>query len=136
MYLAVNTVATARPLSQLSRSHPFQPHLILFVGIAFDEKGRELDRLCSLVRPVSSSPLLPKLDNWRQDLLLRAKSEGTEPQKIFHWFTVNAADAKQIYGHDVLFHIRVMQVLGARLTGEVWEPASPLFCSMHGGRPG
>ena len=58
-----------------------------------------------------------------------------DPLYVFHWFTAQANSAKRIIGHNVQFDIQIMAILAERLTGKVWEPPCPLFCTMSNAAP-
>ena len=135
MYLAFDTETTDLPRSHLERTHPFQPHLIQFAGIVVDEMGYELDRLVTLVKPRPRAILSAEAYAAHGISLERAGLEGMDPVDVFHWFTAKAACADRIIGHNVQFDIQIMTILGARLTGEVWVPPCPIFCTMSHAAP-
>lgn len=130
MNFAFYIEATDMPRSHLVLTHPFQPHLLRFVGVTFDDMGREIDRLFTLVKTASPTLLSIEAHDVHSVLLERAAAEGREPIEVFRWFIANADSAKRIVGHNVLFDIRIMQILGARLTGQFWEPRCPLFSTI------
>jgi len=135
MHFALQTQASGLPLNHLAPASPSQPHLLRFVGIAFDEGGYEIDRLATMVKPISPTCRSSKIPEGAVDLYERAKSEGIEPSDAFEWFMEKSRTANRIVGHDLSRHIQVMQILGARLTGQIWTPACPLFCTMTGATP-
>lgn len=135
MYLAIDTETTDLPRSHLEPSHPFQPHLLQFGAIAFDEQGDEIDRLFALVRPGPAALLSTSAFGAHGISLERANREGLDPFEVFSWFTAQASCARLIVGHNVQFDIQIMRILGARLTGKTWVPPCPLFCTMANSAP-
>ena len=135
MYLAFDTETTDLPRNHLEKTHPAQPHLLQFAAIAFDDMGYEIDRLFTLVKPGPSALLSGAAYNAHGISLERASTEGIEPLDVFRWFTIKASNAKRIIGHNVQFDIQIMAILGARLTGQVWVPPCPLFCTMSHSAP-
>lgn len=135
MYLAFDTETTDLPRRHLDRTHPFQPHLIQFAGIVVDEKGYELDRLVTLVRPRPNALLSTEAYQAHGISLERATAEGIDPNCVLHWFETNARSVKRIIGHNVEFDIQIMAILAARLNGKAWEPTCPLFCTMSHAAP-
>ena len=135
MYLAFDTETTDLPRNYLERTHPAQPHLLQFAAIVFDDMGYEIDRLFTLVKPGPGALLSTTAYNAHGISLERASTEGMEPLDVFRWFTAKASSAKRIIGHNVQFDIQIMAILGARLTGQVWVPPCPLFCTMAHSAP-
>jgi DNA polymerase-3 subunit epsilon len=135
MYLAFDTETTDLPRSHLELTHPFQPHLIQFGAIVFDDLGNEIERLFTLVKPGPAALLSTSAFSAHGISLERANREGIEPLEVFSWFTAKASNAQLILGHNVSFDIQIMRILGARLTGEVWIPPCPIFCTMAHAAP-
>lgn len=135
MYLAFDTETTDLPRAHLERTHPFQPHLIQFGAIVFDDLGNEIDRLFTLVKPGPAALLSTSAFSAHGISLDRASREGVEPLEVFSWFTANARKAELTIGHNVPFDIQIMTILAARLTGAVWIPPCPLFCTMAHAAP-
>ena len=135
MQLAVYTVASHLPVEHQAPTSPFQPHLLRFVGIAFDDAGYEIDRLVTLVKPVPPTTISIEVPEPTVALLDRALAEGQEPSRVLKWFADRSGNAKRIIGHDILREIQIMQILGARLTGHIWRPSCPIFCTMTAAKP-
>jgi DNA polymerase-3 subunit epsilon len=135
MYLAFDTETTDLPRAHLELAHPFQPHLIQFGAIVFDDLGYETDRLFTLVKPGPTALLSTTAHNAHGISLERANREGMDPFDVFLWFMTAANNASRIIGHNVQFDIHIMRILGARLTGQVWAPPCPLFCTMANAAP-
>lgn len=130
MYLAFDTETTDLPQPHLDMAHSSQPHLIQFAGVVFDDNGREMDRLFTLVKPGPDAVLSPQAFKAHGIALELAISDGMEPLEVFKWFTQQARSAELIVGHNVTFDIHVMAILGLRLTRRHWFPPCPLFCTM------
>ena len=135
MQLAVHIEASHLPLRHLAPTSPLQPHLIRFVGISFDETGYEIDRLVTLVKPIPPTTISIEVPEAAVTMLEQAKAEGEEPSKVFKWFMDKSGAAERIIGHDISSEIQIMQILGARLTGGIWRPACPIFCTMTAASP-
>jgi DNA polymerase-3 subunit epsilon len=135
MHLAFDTETTDVPRNHLERTHPAQPHLLQFAGILFDDLGYEIERLVTLVKPGPSALLSTAAYSAHGISLERASNNGMEPIDVFRWFTAKANGAKSIIGHNVQFDIQIMAILGARLSGQVWVPSCPLFCTMTHSTP-
>lgn len=135
MYFAFDTETTDLPRNHLELTHPFQPHLLQFGAIVFDDLGSEMDRLFTLVKPGPAALLSTTAYNAHGISLERASTEGMEPLDVFNWFTARANSAERIIGHNVQFDVQVMAILGARLTGQAWVPPCPLFCTMANSAP-
>jgi DNA polymerase III subunit epsilon len=135
MYLAFDTETTGLPRPHYHPAHPAQPHLLQFAGVIFDEHGREIDSLFTLVKPGPGAVLVPEAFNAHGISLQQASREGTEPLNVLHWFKAKASTAKLIIGHNLGFDLQVMATVSARLTGLGWKPHSPLFCTMAHSTP-
>lgn len=130
MYLAFDTETTDLPRNHLDLAHPFQPHLVQFAGILFDQDGYEIDRLVTLVKPGPGAVMSVAAQNAHGISQERATNDGMDRREVFHWFTDRAGSAEALIGHNVQFDIRMMSILGARLTGRPWQPSAPLYCTM------
>jgi DNA polymerase-3 subunit epsilon len=130
MYLAFDTETTDLPRADRDLAHYTQPHLLQFAGVVFDDQGREVDRLITLVKPRPGTMLSPAAYRAHGISLELASSGGMEALDVFNWFTRNAASVSQVIAHNVLFDIQVMTILGLRVTGQLWTPPCPLFCTM------
>lgn len=135
MYLAFDTETTDLPRAHLDMAHSSQPHLIQFAGVVFDDMGREMDRLCTLVKPGPDAKLSPQAFKAHGISMDLAASDGMDPIDVFRWFTQQAKTVERIIGHNVHFDIQVMAILGIRVTGQVWFPPCPLFCTMTHATP-
>ncbi len=131
MYLAFDTETTGLPRDHLDLDHDAQPHLLQFAGIVFDQTGHEVSRLITLVKPGPRALLSQSAYMAHGISLDHAAEHGMEPIDVFYWFTVNAARARIIVGHNVSFDIHIMAILSRRLTGQDWAPSSPTFCTME-----
>jgi DNA polymerase-3 subunit epsilon len=108
---------------------------VRFVGISFDEAGYELDRLVTLVKPIPPTTISIEVPGATVALLEQAKAGGEEPSEVFKWLKEKSGAAETIIGHDISSEIQIMQILGARLTGRIWRPSSPIFCTMVAASP-
>jgi DNA polymerase-3 subunit epsilon len=130
MYLTFDTETTGLPNIHLDRTDPSQPHLIQFAGVVFDDMGYQIDRLITLVKPGPAAEMSEAASKVHGLSLELATTEGMDPLDVFNWFTTWTRRVKLIVGHNVHFDIQVMEILGSRLTGKVWIPPCPLFCTM------
>lgn len=135
MYLAFDTETTDLPRNHLELAHPFQPHLIQFGAIVFDDRGNEIDHLFTLVKPGPAAMLSTEAHNAHGISLERASTEGVERTEVFDWFVGNASRAERIIGHNVSFDIQIMSILGARLSGQAWVASCPVYCTMTQSAP-
>lgn len=135
MYLAFDTETTDLPRNHLDLTHPFQPHLVQFAGILFDHDGYEIDRLVTLVSPGPGAIMSVAAQNAHGISLERAAQDGMDRREVFHWFTDMANRAQLLIGHNVQFDMKIMAILGARLTGNAWRPSRPLYCTMTQAAP-
>lgn len=58
------------------------------------------------------------------------EAEGILPADAFSQFLAFVSQADLIVGHQVGFDVRMMRIMGARVTGEKWECPIPTFCTM------
>jgi DNA polymerase-3 subunit epsilon len=135
MYLAFDTETTDLPKPHLDMAHSSQPHLIQFAGVVFNDDGQEIDRLFTLVKPGPDARLSPQAFKAHGIELDLAISDGMEPLEVFKWFTQQARTVDRIIGHNVHFDIQIMAILGLRVTGRIWFPPCPLFCTMTHAAP-
>lgn len=130
MYLAFTTKMTAIPSADLPPNDPAQPQIIHFAGILFDDVGRELDQLVTLVRPRPHVISIDVEDEPERTPLESAFHEGLAPFELFRWFCLRASVADALLGHNLRREITSITLLSAQVTGEPWWPDMPALCTM------
>lgn len=135
MYLAFDTETTDVPRPHLEPDHMAQPHLLQFAGVLFDERGTELDRLFTIVRPGADALLSAHAYAAHGISLEKAFHCGAEPSVVFRWFTSASKRSACIVGHNVQFDLHIMSIVAARLQETGWSTPTTTFCTMAQSTP-
>ena len=135
MYLAFDTETTDLPRPHLDLDHRAQPHLLQFAGIVFDERGTELDRLFTKVRPPSDALLSAQAYAAHGITLEEAFHFGVGVSEVFRWFALAARRSTCIIGHNVCFDLKIMAIIAARLNETGWSTSPETFCTMAQSTP-
>jgi DNA polymerase III epsilon subunit-like protein len=128
MILVFDTETTGLPLWNEPSDDPRQPHVVDIACSLFDETGVERASLDAIINPGIEIPAeVAAIHGITTEI---AQAEGVPPEWAFGVFAGMVQQASLIVGHNVSFDIRMMRILGARVTGEKWECDLPQFCTM------
>ena len=120
---------TGLPIWKEPSDHPDQPHVVDIACSLFDTFGVELDRFDTVINPGVEIP--EEVARLHGITTETARAEVIEPAVAFEAFDSLVRRAEVIVGHNVSFDIRMMRILGARVTGQKWECPLPEFCTMR-----
>jgi hypothetical protein len=126
MQFYMHVEATGLTQDHLPLTHPFQPHLLRFCGIVFDEAGHQVDQLFTLVKPISPMLVSWEASKYETALVERAKFEGLDPSEVLHWFNSYDREAGRLANDNALSDLKVMRILSARLNRRLESSQSPL----------
>lgn len=128
MHLVFDTETTGLPLFKEPSDHPDQPHVVDIACSLFDETGLEVERFDAIINPGVEIPEeVARLHGITTEI---AREEGIAPDEAFDAFLSLVGRATTVVGHNVSFDLRMMRIMGARVTGEKWENDLPSFCTM------
>lgn len=129
MYLVFDTETSGIPLFSEPSDDPRQPHVVDIACSLFDATGLEIDRYDTIINPGVEIPEeVARLHGITTEI---AQTEGCEPSEAFDRFIDLWQRSTVIVGHNVSFDLRMVRILGARVTGEKWENHRPTFCTMR-----
>lgn len=131
MYLVMDTETTGLPIWKEPSDHPDQPHVVDIAWTLYTADGSEADRFDAIINPGPDVIIPDELAAMHGITTERARDEGIAPLEVFERFADVIGQAEQVVGHNVSFDLRMMRIMGARLTGEKWETNLPIFCTMR-----
>lgn len=127
--LVFDTETTGLPLWGDPSDDPRQPHIVDLAASLFDGYGVEVDRYDTIINPGVQIPQeVAELHGITTEI---AEAYGAEPVEAFDRLTCMMARADLIVGHNVSFDLRMVRILGVRVTGEKWANPLPSFCTMR-----
>lgn len=119
MVLIFDTETTGLPDWSAPSDAPQQPYVVDLACTLFDGMGLEVDRYDAIIaNGVHIPEEAARIHGITTDT---AAAYGVEPSEAFGMFErmVNAADV--VVGFNVDFDLRMMRIMGARVTGQKWE---------------
>lgn len=129
MILVFDTETTGLPVWNEPSDHPDQPHVVDIACSLFDATGCEVERFDTIINPGVEIPLeAARIHGVTTEV---AQEYGVRPDVAFSAFERLVGKASLIVGHNVDFDIRMMRIMGARVTGEKWDCGLPKFCTMR-----
>lgn len=129
MYLVFDTETTGLPLWKEPSDHPGQPHIVDIACSLFDRTGLEVDRYDAIVNPGVEIPdEVAAIHGITTEI---AREQGVSPSEAFENFNALIRRCDVVAGHNVSFDLRMIRILGARLTDEKWESPVADFCTMR-----
>lgn len=129
MFLVFDTETTGLPLWKEPSDHPDQPHIVDIACTLFDRTGLEVDSFDALINPGVSIPEdVSAIHGITTEMV---EAEGIDPATAFRFFDGLIRRADVVVGHNVSFDLRMVRILGARVTGEKWESPVADFCTMR-----
>lgn len=133
MYLVFDTETTGLPLWKEPSDHPDQPHIVDIAWTLYGADFTEIERFDAIINPGEGVIIPDDLAAMHGITTERAREEGIEPSIVFNKFidTLEAGMVETFVGHNVSFDLRMMRIMGARVTGEKWENNLPSFCTMR-----
>lgn len=131
MYLVLDSETTGIPLFKEPSDHPDQPHVVDIAWTLYAADGSEIERFDAIINPGPDVIIPDELAALHGITTERARDEGIAPEAVFERFVMAIDGAEHVVGHNVSFDLRMMRIMGARLTGEKWGTELPLFCTMR-----
>lgn len=131
MILGFDTETTGLPVFREPSDDPKQPHLIQLAAILYDDAGRQVEKLSTLVKPGCGARMEPEAFAAHGITLERAQEEGMDALAVADRFLEMAGCATLIVGHNISFDCRIIRIHCARHKGFKWEPPCPKFCTMR-----
>lgn len=129
MYLVVDCESTGLPLWKEPSDDPGQPHIVDMAWTLYDADFGEIERFDAIINPGVEIPEdVVKLHGITTE---RAAAEGIPPAEMWAKWLEAISRAELVSGFNVSFDLRMMRILGARLTGEKWENPLPKYCTMY-----
>lgn len=131
MELVFDTETTGLPLWKEPSDHPDQPHVVDIAWTIYGEDGSEVERFDAIINPGPGVVIPDELAALHGITTERAHAEGIAPSNVFERFSKAMQGVTMVIGHNVSFDLRMMRIMGARITGEKWENTAPTFCTMR-----
>jgi len=131
MYLVFDTETTGLPLWKEPSDHPDQPHVLDIAWTLYGADFAEIERFDAIINPGDGVVIPDEVAALHGITTERARDEGIAPANVFATFEEVLHTVEIVVGHNVSFDIRLMRIMGARLTGEKWENTRPTFCTMR-----
>lgn len=131
MHLVFDTETTGLPIWKEPSDHPDQPHVVDIAWTLFAADGAEIERFDAIINPGPDVIIPDELAELHGITTERARDEGVTPSDVFERFVDTMGRTEQIVGHNVSFDLRMMRIMGARVTGEKWGTELPTFCTMR-----
>lgn len=129
MFLVFDTETTGLPIWKGPSDDPRQPHIVDIACSLFDDTGLEVDRYDAIINPGIEIPdEVAAIHGITTEI---ARAEGIQPSEAFTAFSALIGRATVVVGHNVSFDLRMVRILGARITGEKWEAPCADFCTMR-----
>lgn len=123
-----DTETTGIPLWHEPSDDPRQPHIVE-LAVEVWENGEPQGVFHSIVDPGIEIPDdVAQIHGITTEI---ARAQGCAPAKAWNQFQAMLAGADLIVGHNVSFDVRLMRILGTRVTGEKWDNPIPTFCTMR-----
>jgi DNA polymerase-3 subunit epsilon len=128
--LGFDTETTGLPVWSTPSDDSRQPHLIQLAAILYDDAGRRIDHISTIVKPGAGARMEPEAFAAHGISLAMAEAEGMDCLKVLDRFHEMASVATLIVGHNISFDVRIMRIAFARHRGFKWEAPCPTFCTM------
>ena len=125
--LIFDTETTGLALWKEPSGDPGQPHVVDLAAELWDG-DQLLEEYSSLVAIGVPIPADMTAIHGIDDAMAAG---GSAPGEVWLRFLELTKRADVIAGHNVSFDVRMMRIMGARVTGEKWEPMQPTFCTMR-----
>lgn len=119
MYLIFDTETTGLPLWNDPSDDPRQPHIVDIACSLFDRTGMEIERYDAIINPGCEIPEeVARIHGITTEI---ARAEGVEPAEAFDNFCAMIGKAEIISAYNASFDLRMVRIMGARVTGAKWE---------------
>lgn len=119
MFLIFDTETTGLPAWNDPSDAPHQPHVVDIACSLFDRTGMEIERYDALIDPGVEIPEEVSRIHGITTEMVQAK--GVEPGEAFGNFCAMVAKAEGISAYNASFDLRMVRILGARVTGTKWD---------------
>lgn len=119
MILVWDTETTGLPAFNLPSDDPCQPYVVDIACSLFDSTGLEVERFDAIVDNQVDIPVeTARIHGITRDV---ASDFGIAPHFAFGNFVNMVERAEVVVGYNVDFDLRMMRIMGARVTGEKWD---------------
>lgn len=119
MYLIFDSETTGLPLFREPSDDPRQPRVVDIACSLFDRTGMEIERYDTIINPGVEIPEeVARIHGITTEI---AREQGVEPSTAFENFCAMIGQAEQVAAYNASFEIRMMRIMGARVTGMKWD---------------
>lgn len=130
MILGYDTETSTLPDWHAPSDAPQQPSLLQLALLKHDMDGKEVDRLCTLVKPRPDCVIAKEAFEAHGITFERAMDEGIPAGEAFDAFIAFLEGVVLTVGHNESFDRRIMRITAAHHKGFKWEPTVPSFCTL------